>query len=99
MEIFCHFFNVFSSTPAVEPSLIEPVVNEKPIQAAWTLPGSEDWQMTGQIGGTTKALLRDGDILYLGDGLHVMVLDISKSDDIVVVGASPLLPQFIEFRG
>lgn len=71
-------------------------IDEPSIEPTWTYPGSDNWQMTGQIGGTTKALFRDGDLLYLGSGLHVLVLNVSDPENIWVMGTSPLLPQFIE---
>ena len=55
-----------------------------------------DWQMVGQIGGTTKALLLEGDTLYLASGLHVLALDVHDADTVGLIGTSPLLPQFVE---
>lgn len=69
---------------------------EQPIEPVWSYPGSENWQMTGQVGGTTKALFREGDFLYLGSGLHVLVLDVTDPETIHVLGVSPLLPRFVE---
>ncbi|NLI55343.1 MAG: hypothetical protein GX417_13670 [Clostridiales bacterium] len=57
---------------------------------------SSDWRLTGQVGGVTKALCLEGDTLYVGSGLHVMVLDVSDPEAAVVLGTSPLLPQFVE---
>jgi hypothetical protein len=71
-------------------------IDEPPISPAWTYPGSDNWQMTGQFGGTTKAMYRDGDRLYLGSGLHVLVLNVADPEAIEVMGTSPLLPQFVE---
>lgn len=70
--------------------------DELSIEPTWEYPGSDNWKMTGQIGGTTKALYQEGDFLYLGSGLHVLVLNIADSENIRVMGTSPLLPQFIE---
>ena len=71
--------------------------NDEPsIEPTWSYPGSDNWQMTGQIGGTTKALFRQGDFLYLGSGLHVLVLNVADPEAIQVLGTSPMLPQFIE---
>ena len=71
-------------------------IDELPIEPAWTYPGSDNWLMTGQFGGTTKAMYRDGDRLYLGSGLHVLVLNVADPEAIEVMGTSPLLPQFVE---
>jgi len=79
---------------AENPSVINSV--ENPIDPTWSYPGSDNWQMTGQFGGTTKAMYRDGDRLYLGSGLHVLVLNVADPEAIQVMGTSPLLPQFIE---
>ena len=71
--------------------------NDEPsIEPTWSYPGSDNWQMTGQFGGTTKAMYRDGDRLYLGSGLHVLVLNVADPEAIEVMGTSPLLPQFVE---
>ena len=72
------------------------ISSEQPIEPTWSYPSSDNWQMIGQIGGTTKALFRDGNLLYLGSGLHVLVLDVAESKNIHIVGTSPMLPQFIE---
>jgi hypothetical protein len=71
-------------------------IDELPIEPTWTYPGSDNWQMTGQFGGTTKAMYRDGDRLYLGSGLHVLVLNVADPEAIEVMATSPLLPQFVE---
>lgn len=54
------------------------------------------WKLTGQIGGTTKALALEGDTLYVGSGLHVMIMDVSDPEDIRLIGTSPLLPDVAE---
>ena len=54
------------------------------------------WQLTGQTGGTTKALEREGDVLYVGTGLHVMALDVADPENMQVLANSPLLPQCVE---
>jgi len=54
------------------------------------------WRLTGQIGGTTKALFLEGNTLYVGTGLHVMVLDASDPRSMTVLGTSRLLPSFVE---
>lgn len=56
----------------------------------------QSWQLTGQVGGTTKALCREGTTLYVGSGLHVLALDVSDPAKISLIGTSPLLPQFVE---
>ncbi len=66
------------------------------VSASGPAASTDVWQLTGQIGGTAKALLREDDTLYLGVGLHVLVLDVSDPKKIQVVGTSPLLPQFVE---
>lgn len=58
--------------------------------------GDGDWQLVGQTGGTTKALLAEGTVLYVGTGLHVLILDVSKPAEMRVLGTSPLLPDFVE---
>ncbi|MEN6418762.1 MAG: hypothetical protein ABFC73_07550, partial [Clostridiaceae bacterium] len=70
--------------------------DEPSIEPTWSYPGSDNWQMTGQIGGTAKALFRQGDLLYLGSGLHVLVLNVADPEAIQVLGTSPMLPRFIE---
>ncbi len=55
-----------------------------------------DWNLVGQVGGTTKALALDGSTLYVGSGLHVLALDVSDPAAISQLGMSPLLPDFIE---
>ena len=98
--------NASLSVSTVTPALQNPTavtdmssgsdIDELPIEPTWTYPGSDNWQMTGQFGGTTKAMYRDGDRLYLGSGLHVLVLNVADPEAIEVMGTSPLLPQFIE---
>ncbi|HQQ40143.1 MAG TPA: hypothetical protein PLR57_01425, partial [Clostridia bacterium] len=56
----------------------------------------QSWQLTGQVGGTTKALCREGSTLYVGSGLHVLALDVSDPKKMSLIGTSPLLPQFVE---
>ena len=70
--------------------------SEQAISPTWSFPGTADWKLTGQSGGITKALFQDGDWLYLGVGLHVIILDVSDAHRIEVIGTSPLLPDFIE---
>ena len=94
------------SESAVTPALQNPAAatdlpagegsNEPSIEPTWSYPGSDNWQMTGQIGGTTKALFRNGDLLYLGSGLHVLALNVADPEAIQVIGTSPMLPQFVE---
>ena len=55
-----------------------------------------DWQLVGQTGGTTKALLAEGTTLYVGSGLHVLIVDVSTPGQLRVIGTSPLLPDFVE---
>jgi hypothetical protein len=55
-----------------------------------------DWNLVGQVGGTTKALALDGSTLYVGSGFHVLALDVSNPAAISQLGMSPLLPDFIE---
>lgn len=54
------------------------------------------WQLVGQTGGVTKALLAVGTTLYVGSGLHVMIVDGSTPGSLRVLGTSPLLPDFVE---
>jgi hypothetical protein len=54
------------------------------------------WQLAGQIGGTTKALLLEGGTLYVGTGLRVMLLNAADPKAITAIGLSPLLPQFVK---
>ncbi len=54
------------------------------------------WRLTGQTGGTTKALCLTGDTLFIASGLRVLALDATDPSAIKVVGQSPLLPQFVE---
>ncbi len=56
----------------------------------------QSWQLTGQVGGTTKALCREGTTLYIGSGLHVLALDASDPAKLRLLGTSALLPQFVE---
>ncbi len=56
----------------------------------------DDWNLVGQVGGTTKALALDGSTLYVGSGLHVLVMDVSDPATIALLGTSPLLPDFVE---
>jgi hypothetical protein len=56
----------------------------------------QSWQLTGQVGGTTKAICREGSTLYVGSGLHVLALDVSDPKKMSLIGTSPLLPQFVE---
>ena len=98
--------NASLSVSTVTPALQNPTavtdmssgsdIDELPIEPTWTYPGSDNWQMTGQFGGTTKAMYRDGDRLYLGSGLHVLVLNVADPEAIEVMATSPLLPQFVE---
>lgn len=64
--------------------------------AASAAKAAPEWTLTDQLGGVTKALLRDGDILYLGSGRHVLALDVSDPKALLQVGRSPLLPDFVE---
>ena len=57
---------------------------------------SLDWALAAQIGGTTKSMLLEGDTLYIGTGLHVMAMDVSTPANPIVLGQSPLLPDFVE---
>ena len=54
------------------------------------------WELTDQIGGITKALARHGDTLYLASGRHILALDVRDPRAIILVGRSPLLPQYVE---
>lgn len=56
----------------------------------------QNWQLTGQVGGTTKALCREGTTLYVGSGLHVLVMDASDPAKLRLLGTSAMLPQFVE---
>ncbi|MEA4939610.1 MAG: hypothetical protein VB091_08510, partial [Christensenella sp.] len=56
----------------------------------------DDWNLVGQVGGTTKALALDGSTLYVGSGLHVLAMDVSDPAAIALLGTSPLLPDFVE---
>jgi len=56
----------------------------------------DEWQIVGQTGGTTKALLTEETTLYVGSGLHVLILDVSSPEKMQVLGTSPLLPDFVE---
>ncbi len=66
-----------------------------PVRAA-AEGGAQDWQLTGQTGGTTKALALNGDTLYIGSGLHVLALDVTDPAAVTLLGTSPLLPDFVE---
>ena len=55
-----------------------------------------EWELADQIGGITKALARQGDTLYLASGLHILVLDVRDPRAVLLVGRSPLLPQYVE---
>ena len=57
---------------------------------------SETWMLVGQVGGVTKALYMEDDILYVGMGLKVIILDVAEPDNIQVLGESPILPQYVE---
>ncbi len=57
---------------------------------------SETWMLAGQVGGVTKALCLEGDILYVGMGLKVIIFDVTEPDNIQVLGESPILPQYVE---
>ena len=54
------------------------------------------WSLVGQTGGTTKSLFVEGTTLYVGSGLHVLMMDVSSPDKIRLLGTSPLLPDFVE---
>ncbi len=69
---------------------------ETPVEPDWLYPGSDNWQMIGQIGGTTKALFQEDDVVYLGSGLHVLALNAADPKNIQMIGTSPMLPQFVE---
>jgi hypothetical protein len=60
--------------------------------AAANPPASDSgWQLTGQVGGQTKALAIQGQTLYLGLGLHIEALDISNPASPTPIGSSPIL--------
>lgn len=54
------------------------------------------WKLVGQTGGMTKALLAEGTTLYVGSGLHVLIVDDATPGTLHVLGTSPLLPDFVE---
>ena len=93
---------------AASPTLSESAASPAPTAEAYAEAEDDDWEeeayfeddgtwrLTGQIGGTTKALCLEGDILYVGTGLHVMILDASDPQSMTVLGTSRLLPNFVE---
>ena len=93
---------------AASPTLSEGAASPAPTAEAYAEAEDDDWEeeayfeddgtwrLTGQIGGTTKALCLEGDILYVGTGLHVMILDASDPQSMTVLGTSRLLPNFVE---
>lgn len=89
---------IASATEEPTPSAMvcqTPAATAKPV--VYTAYSPDDpWVLTDQIGGTTKALFLEGDTLFLGCGLHVMILDVSDPKAMRVVGTSPMLPQFVE---
>ncbi len=67
------------------------------ILALLTLPmhaqsASQEWELVAQYGGKTEAVLAQGDRLYLGMGLHVLIMDASDDEQLVLLGNSPMLP-------
>jgi hypothetical protein len=55
-----------------------------------------DWKLISQVGGTTQAIFLDGQTLYVGIGMHIEVFDVSNIQAPVLLGSSPILPNFIE---
>ncbi len=54
------------------------------------------WELTSQVGGTTQAVFIDGQTLYLGVGMHIEIFDISNIEKPILLGSSPILPNFVE---
>ena len=57
---------------------------------------AENWQLISQVGGKTQSLTIFGQTLFLGVGMHVEIFDISDASQMRWLGASPLLPDFVE---
>jgi len=58
--------------------------------------GSEGWTFVLQIGGTTKAVCRAGDFVYVGSGMSVVALDVSDRQNMHIAGTSRMLPGNIQ---
>jgi len=56
---------------------------------------SEVLELIGQLGGDTYALAVSGDHVYLGEGTHLAVLDVSDPGNPTMVGVSPVLSDIV----
>ncbi|NMB61598.1 MAG: hypothetical protein GYA18_04575 [Chloroflexi bacterium] len=66
-----------------------------PIFAAAQNP-EDTWSLTSQVGGTTQAVVIQGQTLYAGVGMHIESFDISDPGNPILLGSSPILPNFVE---
>ena len=57
---------------------------------------SQTWQMVGQIGGPTNAVVVQGNYAYVGIGLRLIVLDVSNPAAPMEVGSTTPFPYFVE---
>jgi len=58
--------------------------------------GSDTWTLVAQIGGTSKAVCQQGDYVYVGSGMSVVVLNASDKQNIFLSGTSKMLPDNIQ---
>jgi hypothetical protein len=67
------------------------------ISAAGIAPASaEAWKVVGQIGGPTQGIAVEGDHVYVGVGMQLVVLDASNPAEIRQIGATTPFPHFVE---
>jgi hypothetical protein len=59
-----------------------------PIFAAAQNP-EDTWSLTSQVGGTTQAVVIQGQTLYAGVGMHIESFDISDPGNPILLGSSP----------
>lgn len=61
-----------------------------PTLEASTVDGGVDLSIRGQIGGLSGGLAVEGDYAYVGEGLRVVVFDISRPSSPQIIGHSPI---------
>ena len=84
-----------TAEPEPEPTADPYFIDYDPFETA-PFEGPAIWKLEGQMGGTAKALLKEGDTLYLGVGLHVLIIDAADPQKMRMLGSSPMLPEFAE---
>ena len=71
-----------------------PTINA-PIEAAGLID-AQNVELVGHMGGTIKAVVRRDNLLFVGEGPKVSILDISNARAPQLLGQSPLLPGVVQ---